>query len=519
MTRVWPLALTAALVAAAATAAVAMAAADSPADARLKAVAPFVDDQTLVVGHIDLPRVNIDRLLDFVAGLIPAEAREVREAKAMAGKMRDGLVEAGAKEAYVLLSLAQLHQPGPLVVVPLAKDADAEAVTRIAGGLLKGSADSGQIKTFRTEGALLIGPPATVDRARTMKAMPRPELAAAFAAAKDLPARVLVVPPPHLARVVDEIMPQLPKEIGGGPSKTVTEGVRWLAVGASSEPLHVEAVLQSRDAASARAFQELLGRVLAKALEQPGVREAVPELAALQRVLKPTVEGDRLVLSVPEKDLTEAVKPLLARARENAARAVQMNGMKQMLLAMHNYLSTYDRFPASYSRDKQGRPLLSWRVHLLPYLDQVELYKQFKLDEPWDSEHNKKLVARMPAVFASADAKLNAAGRTLFVVPTGKDTPFPPDSKGLKIKDFQDGTSNTVILLQTDPGRAVVWTSPEDLAFDFKKPQQGLYIRPDGKFLAGFADGSVRFIRKTVSDDTLRHLITPAGGEVIGNDL
>ena len=84
-----------------------------------------------------------------------------------------------------------------------------------------------------------------------------------------------------------------------------------------------------------------------------------------------------------------------------ARRAQSMNNLKQFALAMHNYHDTNGKFPAASSFDKDGKPLLSWRVHVLPYLEQAELYKQFHLDEPWDSEHNKKLIEKMPNVLAS----------------------------------------------------------------------------------------------------------------------
>ena len=74
--------------------------------------------------------------------------------------------------------------------------------------------------------------------------------------------------------------------------------------------------------------------------------------------------------------------------------------MKQIALAMHNFHDTHRSFPAAFKVDEEKKPLLSWRVELLPFLEQGELYKQFKHDEPWDSEHNKKLIAKMPQVFA-----------------------------------------------------------------------------------------------------------------------
>src|ERR1700676_3675353 len=91
--------------------------------------------------------------------------------------------------------------------------------------------------------------------------------------------------------------------------------------------------------------------------------------------------------------------PAVQAAREAARRAQCVNNLKQIGLAMHNYHSTYDCFPPAVTADDQGRPLLSWRVLILPYLEEAPLYAQFHLDEPWDSPHNLPLASKMPRVY------------------------------------------------------------------------------------------------------------------------
>ena len=113
----------------------------------------------------------------------------------------------------------------------------------------------------------------------------------------------------------------------------------------------------------------------------------------------PQRKGSQLVLTVKEKDLTEPLARLTRRAQTTAQQQLVMNHLKQIGLAMHNYLDANGHFPTPFSVDKQKKPLLSWRVHLLPYLEQQNLYRQFRLDEPWDSEHNKKLIKLMPKIF------------------------------------------------------------------------------------------------------------------------
>ena len=101
-----------------------------------------------------------------------------------------------------------------------------------------------------------------------------------------------------------------------------------------------------------------------------------------------------------------------------------MNNLKQIGLAIHNYAQANKTFPPAYTVDKDGKPLLSWRVLILPYLEGDDLYSEFHLDEPWDSEHNKKLLSRMPAVFRDPDSKLAAQGKTNYLTVRGEKTVF-----------------------------------------------------------------------------------------------
>ncbi len=205
----------------------------------------------------------------------------------------------------------------------------------------------------------------------------------------------------------------------------------------------------------------------------------------------------------------------LLQARDAARRTRSANNLRQLAVAMHNYEATHNQFPAPASYDKQGTPLLSWRVHLLPYLEGKELYNKFKLDEPWDSPHNKKLIAEIPAVFKSPGSKLKEPGMTNYVLPVGKEAAFSAD-KPLKAADINDGVSNTIMIVEVADSHAVVWTKPEDLSYDPKKPLAGLDGPYAQGFLASFFDGSVRMVQRDTDEKVLRAMFTPAGGERIG---
>ncbi len=203
--------------------------------------------------------------------------------------------------------------------------------------------------------------------------------------------------------------------------------------------------------------------------------------------------------------------------RGAARRVESSNNLKQMVLAMHNYTdSMRGVWPAAAIYDKE-KPLLSWRVAILPYIDQDALYQQFKLDEPWDSDHNKKLLDKMPRVYMTADQAENAekikTTTTHYRVFHGKMAAFE-GTKGLAFPaEFTDGTSNTIAIVEAE--QAVPWTKPEELPFDPKKDPPKLGLKGATMFNAAFCDGSVRTLNKDIDKDTLKALITRNGGEVV----
>jgi Protein of unknown function (DUF1559) len=180
---------------------------------------------------------------------------------------------------------------------------------------------------------------------------------------------------------------------------------------------------------------------------------------------------------------------------------------------MHNYHDTHHRFPPAAVCGKDGKPLLSWRVLLLPFIEQDDLYKQFHLDEPWDSPHNIQLVSRMPLTYGPYKGKPSADGMTYFRVFVGPGAAFEAD-KRLTFADFKDGTSNTFMIVEAwDP---VPWTKPEELTYDPNGPLPPLGgIMKDGTFRVGLADGSVHNMPKGVRENTIRAYLTRNGGEVI----
>jgi hypothetical protein len=216
--------------------------------------------------------------------------------------------------------------------------------------------------------------------------------------------------------------------------------------------------------------------------------------------------------------------PAVQSARTAARRAQSTNNLKQIALAFHNYHSVHNRFPPQAIANRDGKPCLSWRVEILPFLEQQALFDEFKRDEPWDSPHNKALITRMPAVFAVPGASA-APGHTFYRGFSGAKALFDPEVKtGIGIASITDGTSNTLGIVEAK--EAVPWTRPDaEIPFDpVLKPEQMSRLLQSlgghfpGGFDAMFLDGSVRFIKTSINMITLHALITRNEGEVVSAD-
>jgi prepilin-type processing-associated H-X9-DG protein len=251
--------------------------------------------------------------------------------------------------------------------------------------------------------------------------------------------------------------------------------------------------------------------------------EALKDLVTLMRAAGAAAKGakfstlgneTRLSVSLPA-DLPFAAAYLAAKRKvqDAAALNVSANNLKQIALALHNYHDANGTFPPAAVCGKNAEPQLSWRVLILPYIEEDALYKEFKLDEPWDSEHNKPLLAKMPKVYSMPGQGKLINTDTYYRAFVGNGAGWEW-VMGTKILSITDGTSNTIMVVTA--ADAVPWTKPDELNFDPDKDMTKLLgLVVNGKAQVAMFDGSVRTWAKLPPKATLNALITRAGGEVI----
>jgi hypothetical protein len=212
-------------------------------------------------------------------------------------------------------------------------------------------------------------------------------------------------------------------------------------------------------------------------------------------------------------NLLSGLQGLLGRRPQVDAAQKQL---KQLGLAMLNYHDTYRRFPVAGPEDRfddQGHPRLSWRVHLLPFLQQQPLYDKFRLNEPWDSPHNKALIRFMPQVFRTpADPADSTTTRMVTIV--GEGTLFDPALKQ-RMADVRDGTAQTLLIIHVGRDKAVPWTKPEDVRFDPSQPLACLGTISSRGIPFVRVDGAVHVFSPNVSPFVFSAMVTPKGGEIL----
>jgi prepilin-type processing-associated H-X9-DG protein len=208
--------------------------------------------------------------------------------------------------------------------------------------------------------------------------------------------------------------------------------------------------------------------------------------------------------------LAALLLPAVQAAREAARRMECTNNLKQIALAMHNYHNMYGSFPPAYVADENGKPMHSWRVLLLPHLEQQGLYSRYDMSKPWDSPENQAVVQQAVHVYCCpSDSGGPTSQTTNYMVITGKGTLFE-DDKSVKIQEIKDGTFDTILVVEVT-GSGVHWAEPKDLSVDELSLPSGSGKSPSsrhpGGFSAAFGDGSVRFLTSDTPSSQLRAMV------------
>ncbi|MBX3420827.1 MAG: DUF1559 domain-containing protein [Pirellulaceae bacterium] len=189
------------------------------------------------------------------------------------------------------------------------------------------------------------------------------------------------------------------------------------------------------------------------------------------------------------------------------------NNLKQIGIALHNYVSIHGEFPPAYSVDENGRPLHSWRTLILPYMEQNSVYTQIDLSKPWDDPVNQRFHSLQISAYSCPTTQIGQRGLTCYqVVVHPQALLIGGESRSLN--EVTDGISNTLAVIESSEVDAVPWMAPQDLPLQNYLNSAGRSHHSGGRQLL-LGDGAVRFVANSVDENTLNALVTCNGDEPV----
>ena len=257
---------------------------------------------------------------------------------------------------------------------------------------------------------------------------------------------------------------------------------------------------------------ELISRRVLPAGPESAVVAALPLIGFVSSPTRLTQAGN--VVTIRGPSALTSMSPLEALSPVRAQRTRSTNNLKKIGIAFHNHHDTFRKFPDEAVRDNDDTPLLSWRVKLLPFVGERALFDRFKMDEPWDSPHNRALIDEMPSVYKVPGVDLKP-GHTTYVGVVGPDTVFDPGRPGMAIREITDGTSNTLLVIEAAQESAVAWTKPADLPLEVFSAGSGFLGARRGGFIGLNNDGAVHFLSDHLPAQTLLNMAIRNDGVAI----
>jgi len=285
-------------------------------------LAPFVDNQTLLVAHVDLNAFEAVKTIDWITGVLGFSERSrdhIQSQAAPISVVTQGLPKSQSVSVYIVISLSDIASFSGgarlpfFLVLPVDDRTPSIPIATEARRELE-KAWNRKVAQERVGEALIVGSQETIDRLKKVKPVARPEIAAAFKAVDDGALQIAFIPSVEMRRLAEALFPEAPKQLGGGLTKTFTQGAIWSAIAIDLPPGQIAArlVIQSADAAAATALDQQLAIAIDAIAALPSVRDGSPKFAEIAKRLAPKADGDQLKIELTEEngDVTEGVKLL-----------------------------------------------------------------------------------------------------------------------------------------------------------------------------------------------------------------
>ena len=555
--------------------------ATAPADASFRSeladkVGPLVDDQVVMIVHIDLQKLDFDAILEktflYIENGLKRSSQATNQgidARLMTNirvtiqtqynhmfrefrEIRERMMgEAGINEIYLIV-YRDMTSMAPFVMAATLNDKTPEqrkSFARIVRGAFP--------ILFSERGFMVCSAPyqmAQKDEAdqalraklKGLKPSDTTYLRKAFAQQAGSAATIIGVIPPKTSEYiaslpVSTVLPETFQKLG----VFMSERIKWISAGINIDNSAVTIIgqtLNNADAtqvltaitrASENSVDSMIKQAEAAIIADPNRPNLTPEqktkaaanIRKLQAEFTPVVSNDnQLLLVIDEAKTPQALgltlRPLVLGFR-NSQHTIWGNqcsmNMRTLVQAMKKYAEDKGSYPPAWTTDAEGKPLHSWRVLLLPYLEEEELYSSINLNEPWDSEHNRQFHAKMPTLFRCPSSRSASNATTTYSLIVGPDA-YPAGPETIKPEDVTDVPNTTIMIVERK--NPICWMKPEEvteeIALKGVNIDRGIgsdHLRPGAN--VSFFDATVRFISDNPPLDALKKILTYKGGEDI----
>ncbi len=538
-------------------------------------ITPLIDDQVVLIVHLNLQELDFDLLLEKTLLFVENSLKSVTpppgqsiDARALTRirinfqsqfdymfrefrEIRDRMIhEAGINDLFLIV-YRDMTSLTPIVVVSPQKDKTPEqrkAFARIVRGAFP--------ILFSEHGFMVCAAPVQMgqkeeadqklrEKLKNLKPSDTAYLKKAFAQQEGSAATIIGVIPPktseYLATLPKTSVPEVFLKLG----IFISERVKWISAGLNIKDSSIKIIGQTTSNAEAalivtaikrasdNSLDDMLKQAEADAAADPNRPKLTPELKAkatenfkkLQAEYLPVVYNDNQLLlyldaATKPQVLGLALRPLVLgfSASQQTIWGNQCSlNMRTLVGAFKKYAEEKGTYPPAWTVDGEGKPLHSWRVLILPYLDEEELFQSIKLDEPWDSEHNRQLHARMPTIFRCPASRFASNATTTYSLIVGPDA-YPSGPETLKPDEVTDDPNSTILFVERK--NPICWMKPEEISeenalkgIDVDRGIGSDHLR--GGANVAFFDAAIRFVSNNAPLDALKKIITYRGGEEI----
>ena len=483
---------------------------------------PAMISQSVAILNVDLEKFKPDSLFElFIDDENEFDAKQLRKISSNYEDAFDALQKAGAIDLTLVLRLGTILPENRLVALRCESPQSANDVEGLLNNQLRGL--FGLFPSVKAKGNVVFvsksnsgrpnwaeqaaeQPPYLVLHDEEYLAM----LQSLLERNESMPVRFAMRFSKAQIRALTELDPDT--FISGENNEAGIRNLNSITFGMDLESKIFQLSVETDDAISMLAIGNGIATGMQKIANIDSLKKNLPEfskwLAALPGVS--SVEQNRMTIELVSDRFDNAAAAIAAPVNQflrQSRFSKSVSKLRKIVLAMHNYHDAYGTMPPAYSVDEEGKPLLSWRVLILPFLDQNSLYKEFNLKEPWDSEANRLATSTIPAVYEDG-----LENKTRMQVVTGAET-F--DTEGVNLLKVTDGTSNTVAIVETDSEHAVIWSKPDDRSIDEMNLLQNLVEEGENGFWAAFCDASLHFMPADMGEKQFMNSLRANDGNIV----